>query len=54
MKLLILKMLRELAYQKKHLARDDMRNARKSNQMLLKLVYLLEVELQKDEKKKKN
>ena len=46
-------MLRELAFQKKHLARDDLRNARKSNQMLLKLVYLLEVELEKNEKKSK-
>lgn len=53
MKLLILKMLRELARQKKHLARDDTRNAKKSTQMLLKLVYLLEDELQKNEKKLK-
>ena len=51
MKLLILKMLREIARQKKFIARDDLRNARKSNQMLLKLVYLLEAELQKNEKK---
>lgn len=53
MKLLILKMLRELARQKKHLARDDIRNARKSTQMLFKLVYLLEAELQKNNKKSK-
>ena len=31
MKLLILKMLRELTHQKKHIAREDLRNARKSN-----------------------
>ena len=53
MKLLILKMLRELTNQKKYIAREDLRNARKSNQMLLKLVYLLEVELEKNEKKSK-
>ena len=53
MKLLILKMLKELAQQKKHIAREDLRNARKSNQMLFKLVYLLEVELEKNEKKSK-
>jgi len=53
MKLLILKLLKELVQQKKYLAREDIRNARKSNQLLLKLVYLLEVELQKNEKKSK-
>ncbi len=53
MKLLILKMLKELAQQKKYIAREDLRNARKSNQMLFKLVYLLEAELQKNEKKSK-
>ena len=51
MKLLILKMLRELTHQKKHIAREDLRNARKSNQMLLKIVRLLEIELEKNEKK---
>ena len=53
MKLLILKMLRELTHQKKHIAREDLRNARKSNQMLLKIVRLLEIELEKNEKKSK-
>ena len=53
MKLLILKILKELVQQKKHIAREDLRNARKSNQMLLKLVYLLEIELEKNEKKSK-
>jgi hypothetical protein len=53
MKLLILKLLKELSYQKKHLGREDLRNASKSNRMLLKLVYLLEVELEKNEKKSK-
>ena len=46
-------MLKELAHQKKYIAREDIRNARKSNAMLLKLVYLLEAELQKNEKKSK-
>ena len=46
-------MLKELTHQKKYIAREDLRNTRKSNQMLLKLVYLLEVELEKNEKKSK-
>jgi len=53
MKLLILKLLKELIQQKKYIAREDLRNARKSNQSLLKLAYLLEIELQKNEKKSK-
>lgn len=47
MTLLILKILKELANQKKHLSRDDIRNAKKSNKILVKLVYLLESDLQK-------
>ena len=51
MKLSILRILKELVKQKKFIAREDLRNANKSNQLLVKLVYLLEAELEKDEKK---
>jgi hypothetical protein len=51
MKLLILRILKELIKQQKFIAREDLRNARKSNQLLLKLVYLLEIELEKNQKK---
>jgi len=46
-------MLRELALQKKFIAREDFRNTKKTNTKLLKLVYLLEAELEKNEKKSK-
>ncbi len=51
MKLLILKMLKAIIQQQKFIAREDLRNAKKSNQLLLKLVYLLQIELEKNEKK---
>ena len=51
MKLLILKILRELAQQQKYLKREDLRNAKKSNQLLLRLVTLLEAEMKENEKK---
>jgi hypothetical protein len=50
MKLLILKILKELVQQKKYIAREDFHRARKSNQALFKLVRLLEVEFEKNEK----
>lgn len=50
MKLLILKMLKAIIQQQKFIAREDLRNAKKSNQLLLKLVYLLQIELEKNEK----
>lgn len=42
---LILKLYKELAQQQKYLKREDLRNAKKSNQLLLRLVSLLEEEL---------
>ena len=51
MKLLILKIYKELVQQQKYLKRDDVRNARKSNQLILRFLSLLEEELKKNEKK---
>lgn len=51
MKLLILKILKELIQQKKLLAREDLYRAHKSNKRIIKLVYLLEIELEKNQKK---
>ena len=42
---LILKLYKELTQQKKYLKREDLRNAKKSNQLLLRLVTLLEQEM---------
>ena len=42
MQSLIDKLYKELATQQKHLKREDIRNAKKSNQLLLRLVALLE------------
>ncbi len=50
MKLLILKMLKALAQQQKFIAREDLRNAKKSNQLLLQLAHLLQIELEKNQK----
>ena len=53
MQSLIAKLYKELAEQQKYLKREDTRNAKKSNQVLLRLVVLLEQEMQKTEKKSK-
>ena len=53
MNLLITKLYKELAQQQKHLKREDIRNAKKSNQLILRLVSLLEQELKENEKKQK-
>ncbi len=50
MTLLVLQVLKELVQQQKYLKREDLRNAKKSNQRLLKLVMLLEIESKKVEK----
>ena len=42
MKSLIAKLYKELVEQQKYLKREDIRNAKKSNQLLLRLVALLE------------
>ena len=51
MSLLIDKLYKELFVQQKYLKREDIRNAKKSNQLLLRLVTLLEQEIKKNEKK---
>ena len=53
MQLLIDKLYKELLQQQKYLKREDMRNARKSNQLILRLVSLLEQENKKNTKKSK-
>lgn len=53
MQSLIAKLYKELTEQQKYLKREDTRNAKKSNQVLLRLVMLLEQEMQKTEKKSK-
>ena len=53
MNLLIAKMYKELTMQQKYLKREDLRNAGKSNQLLLRLVALLEQEIKENEKKSK-
>jgi len=44
MQSLIDKLYKELAQQQKYLKREDVRNAKKSNQVILRLVALLEEE----------
>ena len=51
MQLLIDKLYKALLEQQKHLKREDLRNAKKSNQILLRLVTLLEQEIKENEKK---
>ena len=53
MKSLIAKLYKELVEQQKYLKREDIRNAKKSNQLLLRLVALLEQEIKENEKKSK-
>ena len=53
MQSLITKLYKELAIQQKYLKREDVRNAKKSNQVLLRLVTLLEQEIKENEKKSK-
>lgn len=51
MQSLIDKLYKEIAQQQKYLKREDIRNARKSNQLILRLILLLEQEHNKNEKK---
>ena len=53
MQSLIAKLYKELVEQQKYLKREDVRNAKKSNQVLLRLVTLLEQEIEKNEKTSK-
>ena len=53
MELLILQLLKELLDQQKHLKREDIRRASKSNHKLLRLIRLLEIENKKMRKNKK-
>ena len=53
MESLILKLLKETMQQQKYLKREDIRNAKKSNQLILRLISLLEEEYKKNEKKSK-
>ena len=53
MQSLITKLYKELIEQQKYLKREDIRNAKKSNQLLLRLVALLEQEIKENEKKSK-
>ena len=53
MESLIAKLYKELVEQQKYLKREDVRNAKKSNQVLLRLVTLLEREIEKNEKTSK-
>lgn len=50
MQSLIAKLYKELTAQQKYLKREDTRNAKKSNQLLLQVVTLLDQEIQKKEK----
>ena len=51
MQSLIAKLYKELILQQKYLKREDTRNAKKSNQLLLRLLTLLEQEIKENEKK---
>ena len=51
MQSLIDKLYKELVQQQKYLKREDVRNAKKSNQLLLRLLALLEREMKENEKK---
>jgi len=53
MQLSIIKLYKELTLQQKYLKREDIRNAKKSNQLILRLVGLLEAEYNKSQKKSK-
>ena len=53
MQSLIAKLYKELILQQKYLKREDTRNAKKSNQLLLRLLTLLEQEIKENEKKSK-
>ena len=53
MQSLIAKLYKELVEQQKYLKREDVRNAKKSNQVLLRLMSLLEQEIKENEKKSK-
>ena len=53
MQSLIAKLYKELVEQQKYLKREDVRNAKKSNQVLLRLVTLLEREIEQNEKTSK-
>lgn len=53
MQSLIIKLYKELTLQQKYLKREDIRNAKKSNQLLLRLIALLEQEIKENEKKSK-
>ena len=53
MQSLIAKLYKELVEQQKYLKREDVRNAKKSNQVLLRLMTLLEREIEKNEKTSK-
>ena len=50
---LIDKLYKELVLQQKYLKREDTRNAKKSNQLLLRLLTLLEQEMKNNEIKSK-
>ena len=51
MQSLIDKLYKEIVQQQKYLKREDIRNARKSNQLILRLISLLEQEYKKNKKK---
>lgn len=51
MQSLIVKLYKELVEQQKYLKREDIRNAKKSNQLILRLVALLEAECNKSQEK---
>ena len=53
MQSLIAKLYKELAEQQKQLKRENIRLAKKSNQVLLRLVALLDQEIKENEKKSK-
>ena len=51
MQSLIDKLYKEIVQQQKYLKREDIRNARKSNKLILRLISLLEQEHKKNAKK---
>ena len=51
MQSLIDKLYKELLLQQKYLKREDVRSAKKSNQLILKIVTLIEQESKKESKK---
>ena len=53
MQSLIDKLYKELMQQQKYLKREDVRNAKKSNQLLLRIATLLEQDLQKSQNNSK-